>query len=578
MWREDENGGRHIRFMATQRYHHRQIDEDSEAIIQPTNGFINGNHSSRGSSPPKIWKTSKPSNSIIVVIRIIFVALIIVCTTWGFLIIKIATDINTPADESQLRPRFHKTKSPGWIIEQKVNLVEMQLRQVPLLDVAHMDSPVLIITCKRANYLDRTLWNIFESHPAQQFVSTTKLRYTRTNKAGRIMGSPIIVSVDGSDPDIQSVIESYRQLFELRLGIPLYQLQHSPSAQYAKKKVYNPRVDWADPYKLIAQHLGWAIEQTFSGKYSTDPKHYRRIPTPPLPQRVIILEEDIEIAKDFFSLMNATADLLDLDDTLLAISGFNDNGNEQIVSDRKRLVRSDFFPGLGWMMSRNVWDGPESHPGTGLKNNWAPNGFWDDWLRESNIRRGRQVIRPEVSRSFHFGNVDGASAGNEIAQSLHKIKLEGDAVHWESLDLSYLHASSFAESYWNRVSHAKLVKNVDEAKRYVADGDVRLIYTSFDEFSKLALHYDIMKDEKAGVPRTAYEGLVEIRYGRGHYFIFLTPPYVNGQSPPLHFGLKAWMEISKESLMHDLGIHKSHYEAKPALKTIPALKSIAKYP
>ena len=532
------------------------------------NGFSNGNHSSIGSPRPRIWKTSKkPSDSIIVLIRIVFVTLIIVCTTWGFLIIKIATDINTPADESQLRPRFHKTRSPGWIIEQKVNLVEMQLRQVPLLDVAHMDSPVLIITCKRANYLDRTLWNIFESHPAQQFTTSTKLRNTQTNQAGRrIMGSPIIVSVDGKDPDIQSVIESYRQLFELKLGIPLYQLQHSPSAQFAKKKVYNPRVDWADPYKLIAQHLGWAIEQTFSGMYRSDPKHYRRIPTPPLPQRVIILEEDIEIAKDFFSLMNATADLLDLDDTLLAISGFNDNGNEQIVSDRNRLVRSDFFPGLGWMMSRNVWDDPASHPGTGLKNNWAPNGFWDDWLRESSIRRGRQVIRPEVSRSFHFGNVDGASAGNEIAQSLHKIKLEGDVVHWESLDLSYLHASSFAESYWNRVSHAKLVKNVGEAKRYIADGDVRLVYTSFDEFSKLALHYDIMKDEKAGVPRTAYEGIVEIRYGRGHYFIFLTPPYVNGQSPPLHFGLKAWMEISKESLMHDLGIHK------------PALKTIAKYP
>ena len=113
----------------------------------------------------------------------------------------------------------------------------MQLRQVPLLDVAHMDSPVLIITCKRANYLDRTLWNIFQSHPAQQFAASTKLRNAQTNKAGRVMGSPIIVSVDGRDPDIQSVIESYRQLFELRPGITVYQLQHSPSAQYAKKKV-----------------------------------------------------------------------------------------------------------------------------------------------------------------------------------------------------------------------------------------------------------------------------------------------------------------------------------------------------
>ncbi|KAL3817740.1 hypothetical protein ACHAXA_010960 [Cyclostephanos tholiformis] len=438
-----------------------------------------------------------------------------------------------------------------------------------------MDSPVLIITCKRANYLEKTLWNIFEHHPAQQHAESNarrnngSVRITQPNqdnarKGGRIIGAPVIVSVDGQDSEVQFVIEAYRQLFELKLGVPLYQIQHTPPTEI--RKGFNPRKDWANAYKRIASHLGWALDQTFSGAYSKDQKHYRRIRNPPLPKRVVILEEDIQIAPDFFSLMNATADLLDSDETLLAVSGFNDNGYEQLVADPRRLVRSDFFPGLGWMMSRSVWDGPASHPDTGLKRNWAPNGYWDDWLRESDVRRGRQIIRPEVSRSFHFGNIDGASSGNKIADKINKIKLEENSIHWEDLDLSHLVASNFADAYWNRVSRAKLVEKVSDAKRYVADGDVRLVYSNFDHFKRLALLFDIMQDEKAGVPRTGYEGIVEVRYGRGNFFIFLTPKYVNDLRKPENFGMRAWLKSSKESLMQDLGIQRhDHSEVKPSL-------------
>lgn len=549
-----------------------QREEISEAIssCHPSN-------SSRGNrrigwTPPKNSE-SKPSDGTIVVFRFIFVTIIVVSIIWGCLIIKVAFDINNHI-EGQLRPVIPKRMSPGWIIRQKINLIEMQMRPVPLLDVESMDSPVLVITCKRANYLEKTLWNIFEHHPAQQYAESNALRIgnirnTQTKqdnagKAGRIMGAPVIVSVDGQDSQVQSVIEAYRQLFELKLGVPLYHIQHTPP--FEQKKRYNPRVDWANAYKLIASHLGWALEQTFSGAYSKDKKHYRQIPTPPSPQRVVILEEDIQIANDFFSLMNATADLLDSDETLLAVSGFNDNGYEQLIADPRRLVRSDFFPGLGWMMSRTVWDGPASHPDTGLKRNWAPNGYWDDWLRESDVRWGRQVIRPEISRSFHFGNLEGASTGNKIAEKIEKIKLEENSVHWEDLDLSHLDAINFADSYWNRVSRAKLVGKVGDAKRYVANGDVRLVYSNFVHFGKLASQFDIMQDEKAGVPRTAYEGIVEVRYGRGNFFIFLTPKYVNDIRKPDNFGMRTWLKSSKESLMQDLGIQRSiPSEKKPSL-------------
>ncbi|KAL7527286.1 hypothetical protein ACHAXR_003173 [Thalassiosira sp. AJA248-18] len=455
----------------------------------------------------------------------------------------------------------------GWMIRQKINHIQLQLKPVPLLDVARMDSPLLIITYNRADYLERTLWKVFEHHPAQlrtaQSLRSTRSKQDSKGMNSRIIGAPIIISQDGENAEVHAVIETYRQLFEMKLGVPLYRIEHPRASVDPNSYDY----DWATPYKLLASHYGWALDHTFSGKaYYTDQKQNRRIPTPPLPKRVIILEEDIEVAMDFFSLMNATADLLDADDTLLAVSAFNDNGKEEFVADTKRLVRSDFFPGLGWMLSRNVWEGPASHPDTGLKHDWAPNGFWDDWLRENARRWGRQVIRPEVSRTFHFGNIHGASDG-ENNSILNKIELEENDVHWEGQDLSYLGATRFSDMYWNRVSRAKVVKTVAEAKSYVAHSDVRLVYSNFDEFKNLSFELDIMQDEKAGVPRTGYEGIVEIRYGRGNFFVYLTSPCVSesGSDKPEHFGKKAWMPYSKESLMQELGIKYIPIEDTPPL-------------
>lgn len=64
------------------------------------------------------------------------------------------------------------------------------------------------------------------------------------------------------------------------------------------------------------------------------------------------------------------------------------------LQDNKALFRSDFFPGLGWMLPRRVWE--ELSPA------W-PDAYWDDWLRDPQRRRDRQFIRPEVCRTYHFG-------------------------------------------------------------------------------------------------------------------------------------------------------------------------------
>ena len=51
---------------------------------------------------------------------------------------------------------------------------------------------------------------------------------------------------------------------------------------------------------------------------------------------VIILEDDLEVAPDFFSYFAAAATLLRADKTLLAASAYNDNGQPKFSSDSRR--------------------------------------------------------------------------------------------------------------------------------------------------------------------------------------------------------------------------------------------------
>jgi alpha-1,3-mannosyl-glycoprotein beta-1,2-N-acetylglucosaminyltransferase len=54
------------------------------------------------------------------------------------------------------------------------------------------------------------------------------------------------------------------------------------------------------------------------------------------------------------------------------------------------VYRTDFFPGLGWMMQQSLW--------REFREKW-PNAFWDDWIRELVQRQDRSCLRPEIPRT-----------------------------------------------------------------------------------------------------------------------------------------------------------------------------------
>jgi hypothetical protein len=234
-------------------------------------------------------------------------------------------------------------------------------------------SPLIIFTCRRADYLTQTLTKVVEYLP----------------ESCRI-GCPIILSQDGYDADVARVIAEFRDKY--RDSIPIIHMQHEPNITAGTADA-SGLTEQQIGYRRLANHYGWALGQVFDGipnRNITNVNKNHDKDRYPKPDRVIILEEDLLISPDFFDYFAATAPLLDdPDGKLLSVSAFNDNGKQEHVKDATRVLRSDFFPGLGWMMPRKLWDAE-------LSSKW-PAAYWDDWLREPQQRQGRHILRPEVS-------------------------------------------------------------------------------------------------------------------------------------------------------------------------------------
>ncbi|CAN4107274.1 unnamed protein product [Withania somnifera] len=326
---------------------------------------------------------------------------------------------------------------------------------------------VVVMACNRADYLEKTIKSILKYH---------------TSVASKY---PLFISQDGSNPDVRKLSLSYDQLTYMQ------HLDFEP--------VQTERPGELIAYYKIARHYKWALDQLFQ-------KHNF--------SRVIILEDDMEIAADFFDYFEAGATLLDRDKSIMAISSWNDNGQRQFVQDPYALYRSDFFPGLGWMLSKSTW--------AELSPKW-PKAYWDDWLRLKENHRGRQFIRPEVCRTYNFGE-HGSSLGQYFKQYLEPIKLNDVQVDWKSMDLSYLLEDNYVKHLSDLVKKAKPIHGADAVlKAFNIDGDVRIQYKNQLYFEDIARQFGIFEEWKDGVPRAAYKGVVVFRYQTSRR-VFLVGP------------------------------------------------------
>eukprot|EP00494_Astrolonche_serrata_P025944 UN26205 len=128
----------------------------------------------------------------------------------------------------------------------------------------------------------------------------------------------------------------------------------------------------------IARHYGWALNNVFNENHS----------------HVIVLEDDMIFSKDFLEIFVLGSELMYFDSTIFCVSSWNDYGHKQFNLDENLFFRTEYFPGLGWVINKDIWNE--------LKDVW-PHDAWDYWMRLDDVMDGRDCIAPEISRNRNIG-------------------------------------------------------------------------------------------------------------------------------------------------------------------------------
>ncbi|XP_050738809.1 protein O-linked-mannose beta-1,2-N-acetylglucosaminyltransferase 1-like isoform X2 [Eriocheir sinensis] len=202
------------------------------------------------------------------------------------------------------------------------------------------DIPVVVMTANRPYYLYRVLRQLFTQAGAWQ--------------------TEVLVVVDGA----------HQETLALAGVMGVDTLVHRPEGVLGNRTNANVR---------------FALSSVF--------RHFPRA------DKAIMLEDDLLLSPDFLRFNHQVAPLLDRDPTVSCINAFNSNSFPDTAKDPRVLLRARSYPMYGWLASRTY--------AAEITQKWVPPGKkadWDWWLTWEDRRKGRDVVSPEVSRTFHAGS------------------------------------------------------------------------------------------------------------------------------------------------------------------------------
>eukprot|EP01084_Bolivina_argentea_P169305 293510_1 len=336
--------------------------------------------------------------------------------------------------------------------------------------------PVLILCHARPKYLQRTLKSVF----------------TQLNKNNWNETFTIFISQDGNDNKISQIIKSYaikRKAYWLKFDYSLTNRKMMKGFEQESWRVYHK----------ISAHYKWALNKILIEL------NYKKL---------IILEEDMDISTDFFSYFYNLSPLLDIDKSIYCISAWNDYGQNNLVNNPYSLHRTDVFPGLGWMLTQDLWNE--------FRYNFSL-AFWDDWFREPKQTKNRSCIRPEISRTHTFGQF-GSSGGWFYEQYLKKMRLNMESIDWSKQNVTYLLNINYDMYLKNMIKNSKVISykelNPSNMRRIENDIDCVVYYKDLNDYSIMSKSLTLMQDHKFGLPRQSYRGIV-IVYWYGHKILFV---------------------------------------------------------
>lgn len=256
--------------------------------------------------------------------------------------------ISNPTLQRESAPRqpsapIVATTKPTSVVSVTDRIAEIESKLLQRVDLskfssssldAYKNTPILLLTCNRAGLLRETIRSLLTVRGVKK--------------------EQILVIQDGNMADVATVVK-----------------QNSISLVQNHGSLRRGGLDGA---ARIAQHYKFALSTGFD-----------RFPSA---NAVIIVEDDLLFSPDFYEYLTSVAPILDADSSTFVVSAWNDNGFHGKVMEPYAIRRTEFFPGLGWILTRKLYKSE-------LEEKW-PHEHWDHWLRSPETHKNRESIYPQV--------------------------------------------------------------------------------------------------------------------------------------------------------------------------------------
>ena len=338
---------------------------------------------------------------------------------------------------------------------------------------------LVVLACNRPDYLKQTLDSLLDVDGVRK--------------------EDIIVVQDGNDASVIQVVQDY--------GLNIV---HNNMKGNLRGR---------DGAAKIATHYKFAISNGFAFN--------------PRSPAIIIIEDDFLFSPDFLQYFESNSPVLDEDPTTFIMSAWNDNGLAVHVSDKQKIHRTNYCPGLGWLMPRKLWEQE-------LEKKW-PKTHWDHWMRDPKQHKGRDCLHPEVPRDYHIG-VKGTFMDDFHHNTYFK-------------DIGYNRDVGFQWSgnEWQNAVHAKydedIVAKIKGGQELVSlaqleseRDQVFVIYINVkiglpsQPFKKIGQYFSIWHE----IERGNYDGLHQFGWKNGNYIIIVNEAEAGTTFKNLKTGGKVW--------------------------------------
>mmetsp|Transcript_118388 Transcript_118388/g.334602 ORF Transcript_118388/g.334602 Transcript_118388/m.334602 type:complete len:836 (+) Transcript_118388:127-2634(+) len=363
-------------------------------------------------------------------------------------------DAATPLDESMKNCNTCSAPSTARAASEAMALAGGSLVAHPAESVEHLrGTAIVVLAHNRASNLRSCLRSLFGLGDVSLF--------------------KIHVSVDGVDAFDRMEAEARQEAAKANASIDVWRCQ----PRQTDPMRHGPELlKWFETYNTakIAWHYWSVFEKTF-----TELKY----------EFAIFVEDDLHLSPDFLAFFRSTAWLLKEDHSIWCVSAWNDNGFPSVSHDHCRLLRSTYFPGLGFLLPREAW--------LTFRTWWAqaPTMGWDYWMRVAFRRAGKECIIPEVPRSHHVSQ-KGASVSSAKSVELFKMMSFADLPSTCAAtqpcrqfgDLGYLLEAEYEARLRRVIESAPRVSRLSDAPGHEA---LYVLPYKVEEYPSLAFEFGI---------------------------------------------------------------------------------------